>query len=50
MRTVKRSLVREVRAWGVALVVVLAYLTGSWGAECWPGVRDWFNSHYGAPR
>ncbi len=48
MRDVKQSIVRESRAWGIALAMVLAYLAGGWGVECWPGVRDWFNSHYGA--
>ena len=50
MRTVKRSLSREARTWGIALAMVLAYLAGGWGVECWPNVRDWINSHYGALR
>lgn len=53
MREVHRSLKREARVWGVALLIVLVYLAGGYGAECWPDLPDlrhWFSTPLGEAR
>lgn len=46
---VRKSIAREGRAWLAAGAIILAYLAGSYGSECWPQVRDWLRHHTGGP-